>query len=378
MDETGFRIGCGKAQLVVTMDPNKPLRMIDRENYDYITSVECIGSGDETIPPMLVISTVNILHKWCQDNNLDGETLIGNTETGYANKDTALDWLRLTIDPTQNKRRGEWLLLIIDGYGSHITIVFHNLATANKIVLFQLPPHSTYLTQPLDVGVFQLFKHYYIDAIDKAVRLGDEKFGKLEFLSAFQSFCNETFKSSTIWHAFKSTGLVPFNLDVVLDKSCEKQAQRQQTALRILFSPLLPLNQSTSQGPASVVKYGQKLQGAYAKLKPWEKIDPKQIQRFIRRLIASAYILELTKQDLKAVPEATTACAKHASFGGQVVQKSGTIKVSECRSICSKRKEKEEEQARKRKVRDEKRAEKQANSQLAQIEFFIRRASSVE
>ncbi len=34
MDETGFRIGYGKAQLVVTMDPNKPLRMIDPENRD--------------------------------------------------------------------------------------------------------------------------------------------------------------------------------------------------------------------------------------------------------------------------------------------------------------------------------------------------------
>ena len=82
--------------------------------------------------------------------------------------------------------------------------------------------------------------------------------------------------------------------------------------------PPLSWNQHTSQGPASVVKYGQKLQRAYAQLKPWEKIDPEQIQRFIRRSIASAYTLELTKQDPKAVPEATTARAKRASFGGQV------------------------------------------------------------
>ncbi len=46
MDESGFRIGCGKAQLVVTMDPNKPLRMIDPENRDYITSIECICSAE--------------------------------------------------------------------------------------------------------------------------------------------------------------------------------------------------------------------------------------------------------------------------------------------------------------------------------------------
>ena len=63
MDETSFRIGCGKAQLVVTMDPNKPFCMIDPENRDYIASVEYIGCAGETILPMLLISGVNILHK---------------------------------------------------------------------------------------------------------------------------------------------------------------------------------------------------------------------------------------------------------------------------------------------------------------------------
>ena len=252
------------------------------------------------------------------------------------------------------------------------------LATENKIVLFRLPPHSTHLTQPLDVGVFQPFKHYHTDAIDKAVRMGDEKSGKLEFLAAFQSFRNQNFKSTTIRHAFKSTRLVPFNPDVVLDKIREKQAQQAQTALRTPSPPPLPLHQRTPQGPASVVKYGQKFQRAYAKLKPGEKIDSEQIQRFIRGSIASAHTLELTARDLKAIQEATTARAKRASLGGQVAQKGGTIKVSECRALCSKRKEKEEEQARKKKEREEKRAEKQANSQLSQIEFLIGGVPTIE
>ena len=63
MDEMDFRIGCRKAQLVVTMDLNKPLRIIDPDNRDYITSVKCIGSLKKTMPSMLLISRVNILHK---------------------------------------------------------------------------------------------------------------------------------------------------------------------------------------------------------------------------------------------------------------------------------------------------------------------------
>lgn len=146
MDETGFQIGYKKAQLIVTIDPNKSLYMIDLENCNEITSVECIGSANETIPPMLLISGVNILHKCCQHNDLDSNVVIGITKTIYANNNTLLEQLQHFIDHTQNKRRGAWLLLIVGGYGPHMIISFHNLATENKIVLFCLPLYSTHLT----------------------------------------------------------------------------------------------------------------------------------------------------------------------------------------------------------------------------------------
>ncbi len=111
IDEIGYQIGCGKAKLVVIMDPNKPLRIIDPENCDYITSVECIGSAGETISPMFLFSGVNILHKWRTNNNLDSENLIGTTGTGHANDNTALDWLQdfMIIYKTRHRVHGFFL-----------------------------------------------------------------------------------------------------------------------------------------------------------------------------------------------------------------------------------------------------------------------------
>ena len=63
MDETGFRIGCGRAQIVITLDPRKPLYMTDPDNHDYITSVECISSAGDVILPLLILSGIHILHK---------------------------------------------------------------------------------------------------------------------------------------------------------------------------------------------------------------------------------------------------------------------------------------------------------------------------
>ena len=49
MDETGFRIGCGIAHSVVTLDKSKPLRFVDPDNRDYTTSVEAISAGGRSV-----------------------------------------------------------------------------------------------------------------------------------------------------------------------------------------------------------------------------------------------------------------------------------------------------------------------------------------
>lgn len=44
MNETGFRVGCEINHCVVTLDKIKPLRFVDSDNRDYVTSVECISA----------------------------------------------------------------------------------------------------------------------------------------------------------------------------------------------------------------------------------------------------------------------------------------------------------------------------------------------
>ena len=103
----------------------------------------------------------------------------------YRNNNIILKWLQNFINSIQNKRRDTWLFFIIDGYSSYIIILFYNLATKNKIVFYHLLLHFIFFTQFLDIRVFQPIKHYYTNAIDKAIWSGNETFGKPEFLAAF-------------------------------------------------------------------------------------------------------------------------------------------------------------------------------------------------
>ena len=88
MDETGFRIGVGKSQFVVSTHKVKKLVMADPDNRDYITSVECINGTGRVIPPMIILQKKLNLDKWA-DNDLDGDTLLRVNDSGYSNDDVA-------------------------------------------------------------------------------------------------------------------------------------------------------------------------------------------------------------------------------------------------------------------------------------------------
>ncbi len=366
MNETGFRIDCGRAQLVVTLDPNKPLRMTDPDNRTYLTFVECVSSEGWFIPPMLILAGVHILHKW-GFNDLDGETLIGTSETGYSNDDLAMNWLKHFIEHTKNKRVGAWAMLIVDGFDSHMTIPFLELCKEAKIVLYKLSPHSTHLTQPLDVGVFQPFKHYHTEAIDHAVRLGDYNFGKLEFLAAFQSFRNKTFKTSTIKHAFKQTGLVPYNPEIVLEKVRANQLAR---APRTPSPPPLPLLH-TPKGPDSIIRHGRMIQKKLAEVGHYDGIDLIHMDRFIRGSMTAAHTLDITARDLQAIQEAAASRGKRDSQPGTVAAKFEVVKVSDCRELASVRAKKEEEKAERAEKRKEKAKSKKRPPGVATAEFLL-------
>ena len=226
-------------------------------------------------------------------------------------------------------------------------------------MLFRLPPHSTHMTQPLDVGVFQPFKHYHTEAIDQAVRLGDTRFGTLEFLAAFQQFRAKTFKSSTVKHAFEVTGLVPFNPEVVLEKVRANQPVRTPSPPS---TPSTTTNETPREARA-IIKQGRRLQTLIKKQGRLYIYDVPTVQRFVRGAMAGAHTHELVARDLEATLYAASERHKRASLKSTVASKAGVIKVSECRELASARAKKEAEKEERAKQRKEKAAQKKAESQ---------------
>jgi hypothetical protein len=86
----------------------------------------------------------------------------------------------------------------------------------NNIILMILPPHSSHLTQPLDVGVFGALKKVMAATLEPLLRTGVSRIQKVEWLSAFVEAHDAVFKPRNIFSGFRGTGIFPFEPEKVL------------------------------------------------------------------------------------------------------------------------------------------------------------------
>lgn len=154
---------------------------------------------------------------WYYQQELEPETAIRPTPSGYTNDKISLDWVQHFDKHTNRCRKGRKRLLILDRQGSHHTKEFIEFCNAHGIIPFGLPPNVTHLLQPLDVVVFQPLKHYHAKALDLMVRDGLVNIIKVKFLGCIQEVRKKAFRASTIRSAFKKTGIWPFYPQPVLD-----------------------------------------------------------------------------------------------------------------------------------------------------------------
>jgi hypothetical protein len=206
-DETGCQIGVCAGETAVFVD--------DLNNKEIITSIECISATGYRVPPVLIFKGAYHLRKFF-DNDLDGDILFARSDTGFTSDKLPLKWLHHFDKFTKKRTKGAYRLLIFDGHGSHITQDFIGYCWANQIRPFQLPPHSTHVTQPLDVKVFQSYKHNFQKALNEQVLEGAADFAKDDFFAILNQFSSKTFSEKVCRSAFRSTGLIPYNPSVVL------------------------------------------------------------------------------------------------------------------------------------------------------------------
>ena len=227
MDEKGFLIGLINMTRRIfsrqQWEEGKLLGACQDGNRSWITLLACIGQDLEPLPPMLIYQGKegNFQDTWLDDfDPVTEEAYFSTSPTGWTNDQIGLEWLINVFDRhTKAKARQgrDYRLLIIDGHGSHVTLAFLDWSDIHRIIVAVFPSHSTHRLQPLDVSLFgplsQAYTNQLVDFF--AATQGLVGISKREFWGNFLPAFKASFTRANIESAWKKTGLLPWDPEVV-------------------------------------------------------------------------------------------------------------------------------------------------------------------
>ena len=93
-------------------------------------------------------------------------------------------------------------ILLLDGHECHISAEFDKYCEDNKIISLSLPPHSSLLTQNIDVGYFSPLRRAYGKEISAFIMASITHITKEEFLIAFKASYFEAVTANNIQGGF--------------------------------------------------------------------------------------------------------------------------------------------------------------------------------
>ena len=187
-DETGFMMGIVRAQMVITRSERigKP-KAIQPGNREWATAICSVAADGYVVPPFLCVAGRFHLAAWYSSGHIPSNWVVKTTQNGWTDHTTGLEWLKHFDQHTKARQRGVWRLLVLDGHESHINAEFNAYCKSNNIIPLCLPPHSSHLTQPLDVGDFSPLKKAYGAQISFLAREHVTHITKDDFFPAFRA-----------------------------------------------------------------------------------------------------------------------------------------------------------------------------------------------
>ena len=274
-------------------------------NREWVTAIECTNASGWALPPCIIFKGKVFIESWF--DNLPDDWRFEISPNGWTSDEIGLRWLeKLFIPLTSSRVKGRYRLLILDGHGSHLTINFDEICEKNNIIPICMPPHSSHLLQPLDIGCFAVLKRSYGRLVETKMRLGINHIDKLDFLEAYPYARIEAYKSETIKNSFAAAGLVPFCPDRVLSKlniclrTPTPPVSRGSESSRN-FTPKTPFTEKQLRRQASSIK---------ALLRTGSRSPPSPSNRAINQLVKgcqlalqSATILAKENSELRAANE---------------------------------------------------------------------------
>jgi hypothetical protein len=202
------------SKVVTSSDTIGRATVIQPGDREWVTAIEAVNASGWRLPPFLILKGKLHQASWYKD--LPPDWVVGVSDNGWTTNQLGLEWLKHFNRHTESVTTGAYRLLILDGHESHATPEFDQYCKDHKIITLCMPPHTSHLLQPLDVGCYSPLKVIYGHEVSDLARQGVYHVDKLEFLWIYQKVRPIVLSESNIKAGFQATGLIPYCPDQVL------------------------------------------------------------------------------------------------------------------------------------------------------------------
>ena len=214
IDETGISTEHQPPKIVCSKDTNAQAVTSPRS-----TLVTIFARGNaigNSIPPYFVFAGKRWNPEFLQDACVGSSGEM--TKNGWSNTEVFQNYVTKHFVKYANLSKEIPTLLLYDGHKSHINLTLTQWAERNNVILFVLPPHTSHLTQPLDVGVFGPFKKMYSIACHSYMQQNPGlTISKYSVAALTSKPYTKALSAENLQAAFKKTGIFPFQKTSISD-----------------------------------------------------------------------------------------------------------------------------------------------------------------
>jgi hypothetical protein len=215
VDETGFALGTIlPSKVLIRRGDITAFKKISGRQ-EWITAIECIGASGVALPPLLIFKAKHTNTAWIPASTPENWRF-STSNSGWTSDNHAYEWLTTLFEPETRRNDEKRRLLLLDGHGSHLTARFIAFCIDKNIDLVCLPPHTSHLLQPLDVGVFSPLKRALSAEIEKLFCLDTRRIPRIEWTEAYIIARSRAFTSRSIESSFRASGIYPISPITIL------------------------------------------------------------------------------------------------------------------------------------------------------------------
>jgi hypothetical protein len=332
-DETGFMMGVISTATVVTSSERVGRANLKQPgNREWVTVIQGVNATGWALPPFVVVKGVNILQSWFESTQLPHNWRVATSQNGWTTNEIGLEWIKHFELHTQPRTIGGYRLLVLDGHESHHSADFELYCQEHNIITLCMPPHSSHLLQPLDVGCFGPLKRSYGKQIEGYMRGNQTHITKEDFFPAFLAAFREAITPENIQGGFRGAGIRPFSPERVLeglgisDSLVQSPQSRPQTAGS--WQPQTPSNATQATKQSTFIKNRLSQHRGSSPTPIVEAID-----QFAKGSVAIMHEVALLRARVTELESTNERLSKRQRLKKRRLQAGGSVSVQEAMDI---------------------------------------------